>query len=75
MDFIGCGRPSCAGQTKNPRLGQPWVFVKSLDQQAPTASFTTTTTRRTACDTFFNIGNSLGRALEKVKAVFYEKPA
>jgi hypothetical protein len=55
MDFYGCGWSAGAGQTKNPRLGQPWVLVKVSDQQEPAALPMTATTSATTCDTFFNI--------------------
>jgi hypothetical protein len=47
------------GQQKTHSRFQPWVLVKVSVQQAPTASLTTTTTRMTACDTFFNIADSV----------------
>src|SRR5450759_5386376 len=47
------------GQQKTHSRFQPWVLVKVSVQQAPTASLTTTTTRMTACDAFFNIADSI----------------
>ena len=47
------------GQQKTHSRFQPWVLVKVSVQQAPTASLTTTTTRMTACEPFFNIAKSV----------------
>jgi hypothetical protein len=69
MDFFWLWPAGARGSKKHPRLGQPWVIVKSFDQQAPTVSLTTTTSR-TACDAFFNICGNLMRFREKVKPGF-----
>jgi len=70
MDCYGCGWSAGAGQTKNPRLGQPWVLVKVFDQQEPAAPLTTATTSTTTCDTFFNISRMITGVKAGVKSGF-----
>ena len=52
--LFGYGRHD-VGQQKTHSRYQPWVLVKASTQQAPMASWTTTTSMAT-CEVFFNIG-------------------